>query len=106
VLPVAYQPKGIASKATVLRIRLDHANSNPEVSGIDELASKSNYFIGKDPAKWRRNIPTFGRVKYQEVYSGVDLVYYGNRRDLEYDFVLAPGANPRRLNSASSAPSG
>ena len=78
-------------------MRLEHANSNPKVSGIDELPGKINYFIGKDPAKWRRNIPTFGRVKYQEVYSGVDLVYYGNQRELEYDFLVAPGADPRQI---------
>jgi hypothetical protein len=97
VLPVARANKEMASKAAVMRIRLQHANSNPEVVGIDELASKSNYFIGNDPAKWQRHIPTFGRVKYKQVYSGVDLVYYGNQRDLEYDFVLTPGADPRQI---------
>ena len=96
-LPVAIRPKSTASKAAVLRIRLEHANSNAKVSGIDELAGKSNYFIGNDPAKWRRNIPTFGGVKYQAVYSGVDLAYYGNQRQLEYDFVLAPGADPNQI---------
>jgi hypothetical protein len=90
VLPVPSKPKTAISKAAVLRIQLEHANRNPTVSGIDELAGKSNYFIGKDPAKWRSNIPTFGRVKYQEVYSGVDLLYYRNQRQLEYDLVLAP----------------
>ena len=97
VLPVSRGSKGAASKAAVLRIRLEHANGNAEVSGIDELAGKGNYFIGNDPAKWQRNIPTFGGVKYRQVYSGVDLVYYGNQRQLEYDFVLAPEADPRQI---------
>src|SRR5216683_1938879 len=96
VLPVAGEPKDTASKAAVLRIRLEHANRDARVSGIDELAGKSNYFIGNDPAKWRHNIPTFGGVKYQQVYPGVDLVYYGNQRQLEYDFALAPNADPRQ----------
>ena len=97
VLPVARAPKETPSKAAVLRIRLERANATPEVSGIDELAGKSNYFIGKDPVKWRRDIPTFGGVRYRQVYSGVDLVYYGNQRQLEYDFVVAPGADPRQI---------
>jgi hypothetical protein len=97
VLPVSSIQKPLVQKSTVLRMRLEHANSNPKVSGIDELPGKINYFIGKDPAKWRRNIPAFGRVKYQEVYSGVDLVYYGNQRELEYDFLVAPGADPRQI---------
>ena len=97
VLPIARTQKPLVQKSAVLRMRLERANSNAKVSGIDELAGKSNYFIGNDAAKWRSNIPTFGRVKYQQVYSGVDLVYYGNQRELEYDFVLAPGADPRQI---------
>ena len=97
VLPVTFEPKQSASKAAVLRIRLDHANGDAKVSGIEQLPGKSNYFIGKDPTKWRRDIPTFAKVKYQDVYPGVDLVYYGNQRQLEYDFVLAPGADPRQI---------
>jgi hypothetical protein len=97
VLALSQAKKRERQHFTVLRVRLEHANSNAKVSGTDELAGKSNYFIGNDAAKWRRNIPTFGRVKYQQVYSGVDLVYYGNQRALEYDFVLAPGADPRQI---------
>ena len=61
------------------------------------LPGKSNYFIGNDPAKWRRNIPQFGQVEYKGVYPGVDLVYYGNDRDLEYDFRVAPGADASQI---------
>jgi hypothetical protein len=97
LLPVSTRPKDAPSKAAVLRVRLEHANRNPKVSGLEELPGKTNYFIGNDPARWRREIPRFGKVKYRQVYSGVDLLYYGNQRQLEYDFVIAPGADPTQI---------
>ena len=81
----------------VLRMRLRNANPAAKVTGLDELAGTSNYFIGNDPAKWRTNVPTYAKVKYEGIYSGIDLVYYGNQRQLEYDFIVAPGADPRRI---------
>src|SRR5262249_48340948 len=81
-------------ESTVLRMRLAGANAEPGVSGVDELPGKSNYFIGSDPAKWRTNIPTYAKVRYRDVYSGIDLVYYGNGRQLENDFVVSAGADP------------
>ena len=80
-----------------LRMKLHNANPAAKISGMDELAGTSNYFTGNDPAKWRTNVPTYAKVKYEGIYSGVDLVYYGNQRQLEYDFVVAPGADPRRI---------
>lgn len=81
----------------VLRMRLRNANPAAKVTGVDELAGRSNYFIGNDPTKWRTNVPTYGKVKYVGMYSGIDLVYYGNQRQLEYDFIVAPGADPHRI---------
>jgi hypothetical protein len=81
----------------VLRMKLRNANPAAKVTGLDELAGTSNYFIGNDPAKWRSNVPTYAKVKYEGIYSGIDLVYYGNQRQLEYDFIVAPGADPRRI---------
>jgi hypothetical protein len=81
----------------VLRMKLRNANPAAKVSGLDELAGTSNYFIGNDPAKWRTNVPTYAKVKYEGIYSGIDLVYYGNQRRLEYDFIVAPGGDPRRI---------
>jgi len=79
--------------STVLRMRLLGANTSAAVTGADELPGKSNYFIGNDPKKWRTNVPNYTKVKYQNVYPGVDLVYYGNQSgQLEYDFVVAAGA--------------
>jgi hypothetical protein len=77
----------------VLRMKLHHANPAAKVTGMDELPGTSNYFIGNDPAKWRTNVPTYAKVKYEGIYSGIDLVYYGNQRQLEYDFIVAPGAD-------------
>jgi hypothetical protein len=81
----------------LLQMRLVGANPNPKIVGLDELAGKSNYFIGKDPKKWRTNVSNYAKVKYANVYPGVDLVYYGNQGRLEYDFVIQPGADPHSI---------
>ncbi len=78
----------------VLRMKPLGANPQPEVRGAQQLAGHSNYFIGNDPAKWRTHVPHYANVEYREVYAGVDLVYYGNQRQIEYDFVVSPGADP------------
>ena len=65
--------------SSVLRMKLRNANPAAKVTGVDELAGTSNYFIGNDPAKWRTNVPTYAKVKYEGIYSGIDLVYYGNQ---------------------------
>ena len=82
------------ARPATLRMRLVGANPNAEARGVEELPGKSNYFIGNDPAKWRTNVPTYGKVEYRDVYPGVNLVHYGNQQQLEYDFVVAPGADP------------
>jgi hypothetical protein len=99
------QPKGIAPRIgagpdtdrTVVRMQLLGGNPAPQVVGLEELPGKANYFIGNDPHKWRTNVPTYARVKYANVYPGVDLVYYGNQGQLEYDFVVQPGADPNQI---------
>jgi hypothetical protein len=78
----------------VMRMRLVGGSAKGRVVGLDELPGRSNYFIGNDPKKWRTNVPSYARVKYEGVYPGVDLVYYGNQRQLEYDLVVQPGADP------------
>jgi hypothetical protein len=85
------------TKATLLRMKLVGANSRPPVSGLEALPGKVNYFIGDDPKQWRTNVPTYAKVKYEGVYPGVDLVYYGDGRQLEYDFVVAPGSDPKAI---------
>jgi hypothetical protein len=76
------------------------ARRHAAVQALDQLPGISNYFIGSDPAMWRTGIPTYGKVKYKGIYPGVDLVYYGNQRQLEFDFVLAPGADPNTIRLA------
>src|SRR6266568_21017 len=83
-----------------LRMKLVGANQAAKVAALEELPGKSNYFIGSDPKKWRTDVPTYGKVKYAGVYPGIDLVYYGNQRQLEYDFVVAPGADPKAITLA------
>ena len=90
-------PQPISAPAA-FRMTLAGANPKATVTGLDELPGKSNYFIGNDPAKWRTNVPTYAKVKYQNVYRGIDLVYYGNPQQLEYDFVVAPGADPKAIS--------
>ena len=80
-----------------LQMKIMGGNSVPEITGVDLLPGKSNYFIGNDPTKWQTDVPHYARVKYAEVYSGVDLIFHGNQRQLEYDFVVAPGADPNRI---------
>ncbi len=92
------QAKKPISAPAAFRMTLAGANPKATVTGLDELPGKSNYFIGNDPAKWRTNVPTYAKVKYQNVYRGIDLVYYGNPQQLEYDFVVAPGADPKAIS--------
>jgi Beta-propeller repeat len=85
------------ARKSPLRMKLVDANPYPVKSGLQEMAGKVNYLFGKDSAGWRRNIATYARVKYDNVYPLVDLVYYGNQRQLEYDFIVAPGGDPKAI---------
>jgi Domain of unknown function DUF11/Beta-propeller repeat len=88
--------KGRPSTSNVVRMHLD-GSSTVRVQGAEQLPGKSNYFIGNDPSKWRRGISQFAQVEYQRVYPGIDLVYYGNQQQLEYDFHVAPDADPNQI---------
>jgi hypothetical protein len=99
MMKTGHRPTDRASRTTesVLRMKLVGANTSAAVAGSDELPGTSNYFLGNDPRKWRSHVPNYARVRYRGIYPGIDLIYYGHDRQLEYDFVLAPGANPRRI---------
>ena len=90
-------PKNLQSRTDLIRMRLAGASSVAHVAGTDPLPGKVNYFIGNDPNNWQSNVPTYEKVKYTGVYPGIDLTYYGNQRQLEYDFTLAPGADAKPL---------
>jgi hypothetical protein len=77
-----------------LQLKLLGAAPNPAIIGEDAQPGKVNYFIGRDPRKWHTNVPTYARVRYKNVYPGIDLVYYGNHQQLEYDFAISPEADP------------
>jgi hypothetical protein len=81
----------------VARMNLVGANLAPEIRGVDELSAKSYYFIGNDPKKWYSKVANFARVRYKDVYPGIDLAYYGNQRQLECDFVVKAGADPKSI---------
>jgi photosystem II stability/assembly factor-like uncharacterized protein len=83
------------AQVSILRLKMIGANSSARVAGEEELPGKINYLIGDDPKQWHANIPTYRRVQYKEIFPGVDMVYYGNQQQLEYDFVVAPGADLR-----------
>ena len=85
---------------TVVRMKLVGASAESTVVGIDELPGKSNYFVGADPTKWHTNVPHYAKVKYTGVYPGIDLVFYGNQRQMEFDFIVAPGADPSVIQIA------
>ncbi len=87
----------LARQSAVLRMKLIGANSKSSSEGAEEQAGKVSYFTGDDESKWRTDVPTFGRVNYKQIYPGIDMTYYGNQRQLEYDFVVAPGADSRQI---------
>jgi uncharacterized protein (TIGR03437 family) len=94
--PAKGQPPQGASVDTV-RMSLIGANPQANLVGLNPLPGVVSYFIGNDPKNWRSGIPTYGKVEYPQVYPGVDLVFYGNQRQLEYDFVVSPGADASRI---------
>jgi hypothetical protein len=80
-----------------LLLNLIGATRSGDATGENVLAARSNYFIGNDPALWHTNIPTYSRVRYSSIYKGIDLVYYGNDENLEYDFILHPGSDSETI---------
>jgi hypothetical protein len=80
--------------ARTVRMQFVGANDRAQISGTEELSGKINYLVGNNPARWQTGVATFAKVRVGEIYPGVNLTYYGNQRQLEYDFTVAPGADP------------
>ena len=86
--------KGLTQEEALVRMKVLDGNPDAQVAGERLLPGKSNYFVGKDAAKWVTNVAQFAKVRYRDMYPGVDLVYYGQQGELEYDFVVRPGVDP------------
>jgi hypothetical protein len=97
LLPPSPAVNSAGTSGVVLRVSFPGANPNALVSDLEPLPVTSNYFVGKEPTMWRTNIPTYARVKYHELYPGIDLIHRGRQRQLEYDFIVKPGAHPSAI---------
>src|SRR5260370_31329093 len=86
--------------ARLLRMKLAGANPEAKAAALDPMPGKRNYLLGNDSSKWRIDVPTYARVRYDEVYPGISLAYYGRQDRLEYDFEIAPGADPHAIKFA------
>jgi hypothetical protein len=89
-----------AGGETTVRMTLPGASPGRQPHVSDALPGKVNYVLGDDPQQWRTNVSTYGKVVYRDVYPGIDLVYYGSERELEYDFLVSPGASYERIGLA------
>ncbi len=87
----------VAGRGGVLSLRFLGANRQPVMEASERLAGTVNYFPGRDARQWRTGVPRYGRVTYHALYPGIDVTYYGTERQLEYDFVVAPGADPAAI---------
>jgi len=77
-----------------IQMKMIGANPSPNVIGLDKISSKTNYLISDNQEDWFTDIPNYAKVQYENIYPGIDLIYYGNQRQLEYDFIVNPGAKP------------
>ncbi|MGH9515325.1 MAG: SBBP repeat-containing protein [Terriglobales bacterium] len=84
-------------RQAAVEMQLSGASQSPQMVGADRLPGHSNYFIGNDPSRWLRNIPQYGRVQYREIYPGIDLAFYGNQNQLEYDFEVSPRSDAHQI---------
>ena len=83
-----------------MRLRFQGAACGRPAEGVQPLASYSNYFTGGDSSGWRTRVPHYGKVRFRNVYPGIDAIYYGNEHNLEYDLIVAPGADPSAIELA------
>ena len=86
--------------SAVVRMKLVGARQPAQWAGLEKLPGISNYFLGNDPKKWHTDVPNYARVEAKGVYRGINLAYYGNQRKLEYDFIVASGADPGQVQLA------
>jgi hypothetical protein len=96
-LPKSAARNGVLPERALIGMKLAGAKVDGHLDGVDALPGHANYFIGNDPTRWRTAIPTYSRVVQRDAYPGIDVFYYGNAGQLEYDFVVAPGSDPKAI---------
>jgi hypothetical protein len=92
------QPSKSEAQKSVLRMKLMGASATPVITGVDKMPGTAHYLVGRDSSNWHKGISTFRKVHYSGVYPGVDLLFYGNQHELEYDFLVGPGADPKKIS--------
>ena len=97
-IPATTCSRPCSTDPSFLRLTLLHSNPRSTPVPEDPLPGKANYFLGNDPARWRTNVPLFAKIRYRSVYKNVDLLYYGNRKQLEYDFVVRPSGEAQSIS--------
>jgi hypothetical protein len=113
--PLSPPGRGDGGEGEIVRMHILGGDANAPATGLDPLITKVNYFLGNDPNHWHTNVPTFGKVHYDDIYPGIDLVYYSTQNSefriqnseskqsaLEYDFIVAPGADPNQIRLSFS----
>jgi len=100
VLGPKHEPQPVSWEQASVHMKLEGANSAAPVKGLEKQPGISAYFVGSDPKKWQPEVPHYGRVEYRGVYPGVDLVYRGHKQAVEFDFEVAPGADPAQIRLA------
>jgi len=92
------QPAALSHSDRHAQVRMSFAGAHSAaITGENQQSSHTSYFLGNDPAKWVTGVPNYAHVRYRSLYPGVDLLFYGNQRQLEYDWLVAPGADPRAI---------
>jgi hypothetical protein len=95
-----FSPLRPQSAQAALRMKIVGASAATKLEGLDELPGRTNYFIGNNRKKWRTDVPAYARVQYKNAYPGINIIYYGRPDRLEYDFAVAPGADPAVIKLA------
>ena len=85
------------TKTDVLKMKFTGAHNSPRIAAENELEGKTNYFAGSDASKWKTDIANYAKVRYSNIYDGIDAVFYGNQEKLEYDFIVAPNVSSDKI---------
>ena len=96
-IPSSEKSRPLNYESSLVKLIPLHANPSPQIIAEAPQEGKVNYFTGNDPRKWKTNIPTYGAVVYKDLYKGIDMKFYGNNRQLEYDIIVSPGADPSQV---------